>query len=76
MPPACPQNPPQSHVRVPAFPDQEPRAPWSEDCLVVNVWAPSNRSRDPTSRFVWEVPSSSIARWGARGYSFIMHIKA
>ena len=45
MPPACPQNPPQSHVRVPAFPDQEPRAPWSEDCLVVNVWAPSNRSR-------------------------------
>eukprot|EP01047_Picozoa_sp_COSAG01_P099530 COSAG01_NODE_29526_length_635_cov_1.638060_1_plen_185_part_10 len=43
MPPACPQNPPQSHVRVPAFPDQEPRVPWSEDCLVVNVWAPSNR---------------------------------
>jgi para-nitrobenzyl esterase len=45
MPPACPQNPPQSHVRAPPFPDQEPLAPWSEDCLVVNVWAPSNRSR-------------------------------
>lgn len=47
MPPACPQNPPQSHVRVPAFPDQEPRAPWSEDCLYINVWAPSNCSGLP-----------------------------
>ena len=45
-PPACPQNPPQSHTRPPpGFPDQEPRGPWSEDCLFVNVWAPSNRTR-------------------------------
>ena len=45
LPPACPQHPPQSHVRVPAFPDQEPESPWAEDCLFLNVYAPSAATR-------------------------------
>ena len=46
QPQTRPLTPPQSHTRPPpGFPDQEPRGPWSEDCLFVNVWAPSNRTR-------------------------------